>query len=146
MKTTESTSKRINSLSIGREEIKSGEYKPTALGITYNNSKDERPFDRAFEVYDWNDLLPALCEELFAIHGDQFEIEAKSGKFPYLSTMLPNYQKTPDSWQRMKHCRISIFKTRSAAEIIGKMVELITHFSNNKEVSVRLLTHHLKYE
>ncbi len=145
MKTTGEKSKHINSLTIRREEIKLGEYKPIALGVTYNNSK--RELDRAFEVYNWNEMLPLLCEELFENHGDLFVNEAKSGKFSYLSDMSPQHQETPDAWQRMKYCRISVCKTTSAAEIIGKMVELISHFSKNKDgVSVRLLTHHLKYE
>lgn len=71
MKTTVETGKHINVLFILRKEIERGKYKPTSLGIAYNNSKGESPFDKVIpDVYDWNDLLPALCEELFEIHGD----------------------------------------------------------------------------
>lgn len=60
--------------------------------------------------------------------------------------MPPQSQFNPDSWQKMKLCCVSVYKNRSGSDILGKMVELITHFSNNKDgVLVRLLTHHLKW-
>ena len=122
-------------LNIVRQEITPGEYKPTVLDFTYGNCH------YSDDVYHWNQILPRLCEELFKIYGDHFVNEAASDKFLYLSNRLPQYQESPHLWERMKGCHISIFKTRSAAEIIGKSIELMTHFSDNEDgVLVRLVT------